>query len=237
MQPPLPAPPSRRARRVALVFLTLAAGLALACGVPVEGPEAPPADGRGEGPGRREQRLALSPKEELALGRQAYAEILSKSRVLPASRPEVRKVRQIGERIAEASRIEPLQREINLRIRGYTFEWEFNVLEDKRVNAFCLPAGKVAVFTGLLPVTESDAQLATVMSHEIAHALAHHASERVAREGMEESARLAASGKFDELDDATRDRLVGSLAQGASVQTRAYERSRSRKRTTSACSS
>jgi predicted Zn-dependent protease len=70
---------------------------------------------------------------------------------------------------------------MNLRIRGFHFDWEFNVLEDRQINAFCLPGGKVGVFTGLLRVTANDAQLATVMSHEIAHALAHHGSERIAR--------------------------------------------------------
>src|SRR5262249_22219811 len=74
-----------------------------------------------------------------------------------------------------------VRREINLRLEGYRFEWEVNVLEDRQINAFCLPGGKIAVFTGLFRVVENDDQLATVLSHEISHALAHHASERIAR--------------------------------------------------------
>jgi predicted Zn-dependent protease len=86
-------------------------------------------------------------------------------------------------RLAKAAEIEPLQREIRLRVRGYRFEWEANVVRDKQVNAFCLPAGKIFVFTGILRVTGADdASIATVLSHEMAHALAHHASEGVARQ-------------------------------------------------------
>src|SRR5207253_6789036 len=140
-----------------------------------------PPSGEGEGPGHRRQALALSPHQELSLGEQAYREVLGKSRVVPGG-AEVERVRGIGRRIARAAEIEPLQREINLRVKGYTFAWEFNLLRDDQVNAFCLPGGKVAVFTGLLPVAEHDDQLSTVMAHEIAHALADHASERAARQ-------------------------------------------------------
>src|SRR5262249_38391773 len=128
------------------------------------------AGGEGQGPGHRDQPLALTPEQEVALGHKAYQEVLSKSPPPPTHSPEVRRVRRVGERIEKAAEIEPLQREINLHEQGYRFEWEYNVLEDKHVNAFCLPGGKVAVFTGLLPVVENDDQLATVMSHEIAHA-------------------------------------------------------------------
>ena len=62
-----------------------------------------------------------------------------------------------------------------------SYGWEVNVLEARQINAFCLPGGKIAVFTGLFSIVENDDQLATVLSHEIAHALAHHASERIAR--------------------------------------------------------
>jgi predicted Zn-dependent protease len=142
---------------------------------------------RGEGPGHRQQRLALSPQEELQLGRQAYREMLSNpaesGRVLPADSAPTRRARQVAARIIEAAGIEPLQREMNLR-RGYRFEWEVNVLDNPAVNAFCLPGGKIGVFTGLLRVVQNDDQLAAVLGHEIAHALAHHSSERLARQEL-----------------------------------------------------
>ena len=140
--------------------------------------------GRGEGPGGREQPLALNPREELQAGREAYQEVLQeyRGRILPAGHPDAVRCKRIVDRLAKAAEIEPLQREIGLRIGGYVFEWEVSVVSERQVNAFCLPAGKMVVFTGIIPVAGSDGQLAAVLSHEMAHALAHHASERIARE-------------------------------------------------------
>src|SRR4051794_37505859 len=140
---------------------------------------------RGGGPGGRQQHLALNPRQELEVGRRAYQEVMSEygKDALPQSSSEVRRCRRVMERLAKAAAIEPLQREINLRIRGYRFEWEVNVIRSKEINAFCLPAGKMFVFTAILKVIgDSDDFLATVISHEMAHALAHHASERLARD-------------------------------------------------------
>jgi metalloendopeptidase OMA1, mitochondrial len=137
--------------------------------------------GEGEGPGHRQQPLALNPQQELEIGRQAYRQILSKSRVV-RSGAQVDAVRRVGERIAKVVAIEPLMREINLHVSSDQFEWEYSVLESDQVNAFCLPGGKICVFTGLLKAVRNDDQLAAVLAHEIAHALAHHMSERVARE-------------------------------------------------------
>jgi predicted Zn-dependent protease len=167
---------------IALFCISLSAGLT-SFGCEFQGgPVAP-----GEGPGHRAQELALSPQQELALGRQAYKEVLSNPReygpVIPADRPECQRVRAVTQRIIHAAGIEPLRREINLR-KGYRFEWEVNVLDNDQINAFCLPGGKIAVFSGLLRIVQNDDQLATVISHEIAHALAHHSSERVARKEM-----------------------------------------------------
>jgi predicted Zn-dependent protease len=147
---------------------------------------------QGEGPGHRPQELALSPQEELELGRKAYREVLDKWQALPHGSKEVKRVTHVGERIADTVKIGPLMREINLHVSEYRFEWEFNVLEDNHVNAFCLPGGKVAVFTGLLHVVQNDDQLAAVLGHEVAHALAHHASERLARQEREGGGLLAA---------------------------------------------
>jgi metalloendopeptidase OMA1, mitochondrial len=163
-------------RWLLILWLGLSSGLVVAgCSPPFTG------QNRGSGPGGRTQELALTPEQEIALGEKAYREILSKSKVVPGG-PEVERVRRVGSKIAHAAEIEPLQREINLRVRGFKFRWEFNVLQNRQINAFCLPGGKVAVFSGILPVAATDAHLATVMAHEVAHALAHHTSERLARE-------------------------------------------------------
>jgi predicted Zn-dependent protease len=169
---------------------------------------APVAERPGQGPGGREQPLALSPKQELAVGRRAYRQVMEEygDRVLPADRPEVQRVRRVTERLARASEIEPLQREILLQMRGYRFEWEANVIRDSQINAFCLPAGKVFVFTGILPVVgRDDDYLATVLSHEIAHALAHHASERVARQ--QSGTGVFRSLQYDRMQESEADHI------------------------------
>jgi predicted Zn-dependent protease len=210
----------RRGWRVFLVLVLAGGPIAL-------GPGCAPRTG--EGPGHRRQSLALSPYQELNLGEQAYEEVLRKHRRLGDGDPIVKQVRDVGRRIAEASEIEPLQREINLRMKGYTFDWEFNVLQDKQVNAFCLPGGKVAVYTGLIPVVTVDGQLnhdqlATVLSHEIAHALAHHASERIARQQKYQRAMEALNGAMGGMPAREREVLIGLLGAGASVRGLSYDR-------------
>src|SRR5476651_2207201 len=92
----------------------------------------------GRGPGHRAQPLALSPQEELELGRECYQEILRGARVVQRG-PQVDQVRRVSQRIAQAVQIEPLAREINLQITDSLFEWEYQVIESRQVNAFCLP--------------------------------------------------------------------------------------------------
>ena len=175
--------------------------------LPVAGCDMAPPEG--EGPGHRQQELSLSPEQELELGRKAYREVLEQSRALPHNSKEVRRVTQVGERIADTVKIEPLMREINLHVQDYRFEWEFNVLEERHVNAFCLPGGKVAVFTGLLHVVQNDDQLAAVLGHEVAHALAHHASERLARQAREGGGFMAAlrDRAFDREQESEADHI------------------------------
>jgi predicted Zn-dependent protease len=206
-------------RRTHTTQTTILAGLllslAVGCGMPAppsreRGPQSAPQSRReiGEGPGGRRQPLALNPKQELEVGRRAYAQVMKEygDRVLPKNSAEVVRVRRIVERLAKAAEIEPLQREINLRIRGYTFEWEVNVVRDNQINAFCLPAGKMVVFTGILKLSGNDDDfVATVLSHEMAHALAHHASERVAREQSHEN--VLRSLSYNRMQEAEADHI------------------------------
>jgi predicted Zn-dependent protease len=160
-------------------LVVFAVVLAIGCASPV-----PPRE-EGEGPGGRQQPLALGPKQELEIGRRAYAEVMQefRGRIAPDDSAETVRARRVVSRLAQAAAIEPLQREINLRVRGYRFEWGVHVIRDDTINAFCLPAGKMFLFTGILKVIgDNEDFLATVLSHEMAHALGHHASERIARE-------------------------------------------------------
>jgi predicted Zn-dependent protease len=166
------------------LLFSLLCGLALAgCDNFVPLPEGGKG-GNDSGPGGRTQQLILTPAEEYSLGKQAYQKVLRENanHLLPQSDPNVRRVRTIASKIVQAAGIRPLQREINLKVQGYKFEWDVNVIEDKQINALCLPGGKIIVYTGILRVAQNDDQLATVLSHEIAHALAHHSNERIARD-------------------------------------------------------
>jgi metalloendopeptidase OMA1, mitochondrial len=220
-RPALRARPLRAARLPALALVVALAGWG--CQPPL--PPGGGGGGGGEGPGHRAQTLGLTPEQEYSLGEQAYKEILSKAQVLPQGAPEVRRVRRVGERIAKAAAIKPLQKEINLHLQGYRFDWEFNVLRDKQVNAFCLPGGKVGVFTGLLQLTgDNDDELATVLSHEVAHALAHHSNERITRENMRKRAVEAAAGSMGRMGENERRVLIGLLSGGTQLQSLAYDR-------------
>ena len=194
---------------------TILAGLLLALSVGCSMPAPPqPREAKGgnreigEGPGGRRQALALNPRQELETGKRAYAEVMQEygKRSLAKGSPEVGRVTSIVERLAKAAAIEPLQREINLRIRGYRFEWEVSVVRDDQINAFCLPAGKMVVFTGILKLAGNDDDfVATVLSHEMAHALAHHASERVARAQTHQN--ILRSLSYDRMQEAEADHI------------------------------
>jgi predicted Zn-dependent protease len=187
-------------------------------------PPGPPGGGDGEGPGHRAQRLGLTPEQEYELGVKAYKEILAKSRVVPSG-PEVRQVERVGRRIAKAAENTDLQHEINLHLEGYRFDWEFRVLRDPQVNAFCLPGGKIGVYTGLLKlVGDNDDMLAAVLGHEVAHALAHHANERITREAMRQHAIEAAGGGVGNMDPGHRRLLLGILTGASQFETLRHDR-------------
>lgn len=118
---------------------------------------------------------AFTPAQDVELGTQTYAEILSGAKVV-SSGPQVEGVRRVANKLIEAARAtEPELVEL--------FEWETNLIDDpETVNAFCLPGGKIAVYTGILPVTQDDAGLAVVLGHEIAHATRRHGTKAVTRQ-------------------------------------------------------
>jgi predicted Zn-dependent protease len=164
------------------------------------------------GPFGRSQQLVLSQDEEAQLGLQAFQEVLHDSSVVQGG-PLVEAVRDIGTRLAKASQQEAfLQR---VKLAPQRFDWQFRVVRDKQVNAFCLPGGKVVVYTGIIPVAETDAGLATVMGHEIGHALAHHGNERMAQDQLFKIGLTAAAGAIQSDDPRQRAQVIGLLGAGA----------------------
>ena len=116
----------------------------------------------------RSQLILVSAAEESKLGAQAYKEVLSKGTVVRDA-SVTRPVLDVGHRLARAA-------------NRPEFKWEFSVIEDaKQANAFALPGGKVAVYTGILPVAQTTNGLAVVLGHEIAHVLARHGAERMSQ--------------------------------------------------------
>jgi predicted Zn-dependent protease len=123
--------------------------------------------------------MTLIPDSALnSMSKTEYDAFLKQSKTL-SSGADVEMVRRIGNDLRQAV-------EVYYRSKGKAkdlaeFKWEFNVVEDPNVNAFCMPGGKVVVFTGILPVTQNEDALAVVMGHEIAHALADHGNERMSQ--------------------------------------------------------
>lgn len=122
--------------------------------------------------GRRSLNL-VSDDELIALSDEAYDEVLAESE-LSNDPDQIALVRRVGTNLAEAT-------EQYLRAEGISteeYDWEFNVIKNESANAFAMPGGKIAVYTGILPITQTDEGLAVVLAHEIAHAIAGHANER-----------------------------------------------------------
>ena len=125
--------------------------------------------------------LNLVPDNEIQqMANEEYRAALSKSKVVsPAASKDAEMVSRVGNRIANA--VNTYFRE-KKEANPYTdYKWEFNLVDDKQVNAWCMPGGKVVVYTGLLPVAQNEAALAVVMGHEITHALAKHGNERMSQ--------------------------------------------------------
>jgi predicted Zn-dependent protease len=121
----------------------------------------------------RSQMMLVSADEERALGVQAYREVLAKE-PLSADPQANELVEKVGRRIAAAAERPPN----NLWPTPH-YRWDFKTIEKNEVNAFCLPGGKVVVYTGVFPITQTETGLAVVVGHEVAHALARHAAERL----------------------------------------------------------
>lgn len=149
---------------------TLAIAIAACSSVPVTG---------------RRQLMLVSESQAQEMGVQAYREALGKS-TLSTDPKYVDQVRRVGQRVAQAA-------------EKPDYQWEFNVIDEpKTINAWVLPGGKVAVYTGLLNLQLSDAELAAVMGHEVAHALAQHSRERMSQ-ALTQQVGLAALGATGKL--------------------------------------
>lgn len=167
-----------------------------------------------EGPFGRHQVVGLSIEQETQLGEQTYQKILHEEQVVREGKA-VDAVQRVGRRLAGAANSEEFLTEVELHPQK--FVWEFQLVNNKQVNAFCLPGGKVLVYTGLLTVAKNEAGLATVLGHEIGHALAHHGAERIAQQELVQIGQVAAAQSIDNLSLSQRQELMALLGAGSQV--------------------
>jgi predicted Zn-dependent protease len=167
----------------------------------------------------RTQLIDTSAEQEAALGFQSYQEILSQSNVVEHGET-VEQVRAITRRLVDAApKVEQYLAEtknVPKTTAWDTFEWEVSLIDDaSQVNAFCLPGGKMAVYTGILPVAKTADGLAAVMGHEIAHALLRHGGERMAQQKLVQIGAIAANVAVGEMDIHKQRMIMAAIGAGA----------------------
>ncbi|NPA94584.1 MAG: M48 family metallopeptidase [Thermodesulfobacteria bacterium] len=159
--------------------------------------------------------LSLVPDSQLlAMSEKEYREFLKKHR-LCSDRAQVEMVKRVGRRISQAVERFLAETGQSQRIAGY--KWEFNLVCGKEINAFCMPGGKVVVYSGLLPVAKDENGLAVVLGHEIAHAVANHAAERLSQQLLLQLGGNALSMLTGSANPATRNLLMQLYGLGANV--------------------
>jgi len=131
----------------------------------------------------RQQLNLISSSEMMSMSYQQYGQFLSEHK-LSDNQQQVAMVKRCGERIQKAVEQYFAQNNMSDHLDGY--KWEFNLVDDPQVNAWCMPGGKVVVYTGLLPVAQDENGLAVVMGHEIAHAVAEHGNERMSQQMLQQ---------------------------------------------------
>jgi predicted Zn-dependent protease len=153
--------------------------------------------------GRERPHLVYTEQEMATLGAESYAEVLKKYEVVRGTEASDQ-VERVGRRIARAT--------------GKKWDWEFHLLDaPKTVNAFCLPGGKIAVFTGILPFVQRDADMAVILGHETAHAVLQHSNERMSKPFAEKLIGLPASIAVDTwgaISPGTRKVVMSGLGLG-----------------------
>ncbi len=145
---------------------------------------------------------------------QSYNEFLTSNK-LSSDTQKTRMVKDVGTRIQRAVEKYCAENNLSSRINGY--QWEFNLVEDPNVNAWCMPGGKVVVYAGLLPVAQNEAGLAVVMGHEIAHAIARHGAERMSQGLVVELGGMALSEALAKQPAQTQNLFKQSYGIGTEV--------------------
>jgi predicted Zn-dependent protease len=160
--------------------------------------------------------LSLVNESELQLmAVSQYRTFLNENKVLSSNNRDASMVDRVGARIASA-----ITKYYNDQGKGAVLEgykWEFNTVDSKEANAWCMPGGKVVVYTGLLPITQNEAGLAIVMGHEIAHAVASHGNERMSRAMVQQLGGMALQVAIAQKPQETQELFMMSYGIGSQV--------------------
>lgn len=151
----------------------------------------------------RKSHVGMSVEQESALGLQTYQRVLSEAETV-ASGPELDMVKRVASHLAKAT-----------GQSGSGFDWAVALIRNQQVNAFCLPGGKIVVYTGILPVAQSEPALATVLGHEMAHATSRHGAQRVLEQNLTQTALSGIAISMSDMDYDKQRAVMGALGVGA----------------------
>lgn len=171
--------------------------------------------------GRRQLNL-LPESEMIALSVQSYDSFLKEHKLVSDSDERTQMVKRIGAKISQA--VEQYLKDDNKSKRVKNFSWEFNLVEENTVNAWCMPGGKVVVYTGILPVTQDETSLAVVLGHEIAHAIARHGNERMSQQLAIQGGGLTLSVLMSQQPQLTQNIFNQAYGVGSTLGSLAYSR-------------
>ena len=151
----------------------------------------------------RKSHVGMSVDQESALGFQSYRQVLAQSQSIDSG-PELEIVRRVANRLAAAT-----------GQAGSNFDWMVSLIRDEKVNAFCLPGGKIVVYSGIIPVAQNEAALATVLGHEMAHATSRHGAQRVLQQSLTQTALTGVAVSLGDMDYDKQRAVMGALGAGA----------------------
>ena len=169
------------------------------------------------------KQLNLLPESQLmSLSLSSYNTFLAEHTVVNISEEQSLQVKSVGEKMSIAVEKFLAQEGQSKRVKNYT--WEFNLVQDDLVNAWCMPGGKVVVYTGLLPVAQDETGLAVVMGHEIAHAIARHGNERMSQLLLIQAGGIGLAVAMKEKPKMTQDIFMSAYAVGSTLGSLRYSR-------------
>lgn len=169
------------------------------------------------------KQVKLLPTSQLSsMALTQYEDYKKNQKILPESDQRVQSVKEIGGNIAAA--VERFMAANNMKDRLKEFSWEFNVADDDVLNAWCMPGGKVMFYTGILPVCGGVGGIATVMGHEVAHAVARHGNERMSQGLITQMGGMGLAIAMQEKPEATQGLFLAAYGAGSQIGMLKYSR-------------